>query len=331
MAMASSGQEEDVNQLAAELSKTLKDGERILAPTRRPDGSLRKPIRIRAGYVPQDEVAKYQSKGALWKKEMQSLQEVPPGYDLDSEAKPKTKAAKRNERKKEKRQQVQNNSGIRSTPYRPAGTIACLEGTLYTSEPSLDDKLEVYELEVYELKEETDEEEGGAFYNNESIEFSVVVEVDCGRRNDAHGIISCFCSGRDNGYVMWPSIKLSMAALDKGKNSDKNEDSAEDASQGSEPVDSVVSQMNGLAISSNSAVVTPPLDVTESSTPSDHISDIDKRIRALKKKIRLSEAQQQKTIQQEMKPEQMEKMTKLEGWRNELKLLEDRKAELLTS
>ncbi|KAG5525915.1 hypothetical protein RHGRI_032271 [Rhododendron griersonianum] len=186
MAMASSGQEEDVNQLAAELSKTLKDGERILGPTRRPDGSLRKPIRIRAGYVPQDEVAKYQSKGAL-------------------------------------------------------------------------------------------------------------------------------------------------AALDKGKNSDKNEDSAEDASQGSEPVDSVVSQMNGLAISSNSAVVTPPLDVTESSTPSDHISDIDKRIRALKKKIRLSEAQQQKTIQQEMKPEQMEKMTKLEGWRNELKLLEDRKAELLAS
>lgn len=76
-----------------------------------------------------------------------------------------------------------------------------------------------------------------------------------------------------------------QAALDKGKNSDKNEDSAEDASQGSEPVDSVVSQMNDLAISSNSAVVTPPLDPTESSNPSDHISDIDKRIRALKKKV----------------------------------------------
>lgn len=49
----------------AELSKTLKDGERILAPTRRPDGTLRKPIRIRAGYFPQDEVAIYQSKGSL--------------------------------------------------------------------------------------------------------------------------------------------------------------------------------------------------------------------------------------------------------------------------
>lgn len=59
------GEEDEVNQLAAELGKTLKEGERILAPTRRPDGTLRKPIRIRAGYVPQDEVAIYQSKGSL--------------------------------------------------------------------------------------------------------------------------------------------------------------------------------------------------------------------------------------------------------------------------
>lgn len=36
---------------------------------------------------------------------MQS-QEVPPGYDTDSHTKPKTKAVKRNERKKEKRHQV---------------------------------------------------------------------------------------------------------------------------------------------------------------------------------------------------------------------------------
>lgn len=49
----------------AELSKNLKEGERIVEPTRRPDGTLRKPIRIRAGYVPQDEVVVYQSKGSL--------------------------------------------------------------------------------------------------------------------------------------------------------------------------------------------------------------------------------------------------------------------------
>lgn len=42
-----------------------KEGERILAATRRPDGTLRKPVRIRAGYTPQDEVAIYQSKAAL--------------------------------------------------------------------------------------------------------------------------------------------------------------------------------------------------------------------------------------------------------------------------
>ncbi|KAH9299818.1 hypothetical protein KI387_031500, partial [Taxus chinensis] len=81
---------------------TLKEGERILAPTRRPDGTLRKPIRIRAGYVPQEEVAIYQSKGALLRK---SMPEVPPGYDPVADTKPKTKSAKRNERKKEKKHQ----------------------------------------------------------------------------------------------------------------------------------------------------------------------------------------------------------------------------------
>ncbi|EPS67994.1 hypothetical protein M569_06778 [Genlisea aurea] len=87
--------------------KALKDGERILAPTRRPDGTLRKPIRIRAGYVPQDEVAIYQSKGAIWRKEMEVLQDVPPGYDpvVVEPPKPKSRSAKRNEKKKEKRQQ----------------------------------------------------------------------------------------------------------------------------------------------------------------------------------------------------------------------------------
>ncbi|OEL21310.1 hypothetical protein BAE44_0017671 [Dichanthelium oligosanthes] len=82
-----------------------KEGERIIAPTRRPDGTLRKAIRIRAGYVPQEEVAIYQSKGAQMRK---SGPDVPPGYDpaLAADAKPKTKAAKRNERRKEKRQQA---------------------------------------------------------------------------------------------------------------------------------------------------------------------------------------------------------------------------------
>ncbi|KAL6964355.1 hypothetical protein U1Q18_035410 [Sarracenia purpurea var. burkii] len=230
MAMASSGHsgggEEEAKQLEAQFSKTLKEGERILAPTRRPDGTLRKPIRIRAGYVPQEEVAIYQSKGALWRKEMQLSQEMPPGYDPDLDSKPRTKSAKRNERKKEKRQQ---------------------------------------------------------------------------------------------------------AALDRGKNLENDEVPAEDACQGSESVETVVSQMKDLAISANSVGVTPPSNSTQCSPLPDDIPDIDKKIRALRKKIRLAEAQQQKSLQQDMKPEQLERMAKLEGWRTELKLLEERKPELVTS
>jgi hypothetical protein len=45
--------------------KQNQQGERILAPTRRPDGTYRKQVRIRAGYTPQDEVAIYQPKPAL--------------------------------------------------------------------------------------------------------------------------------------------------------------------------------------------------------------------------------------------------------------------------
>ncbi|PKU82078.1 hypothetical protein MA16_Dca004095 [Dendrobium catenatum] len=86
------------------LMKMPKEGERILAPSRRPDGTLRKPIRIRAGYIAQEEVAIYQSKGTLMRKAAESL--VPPGYDPALDAKPKTKSAKRNERKKEKKLQV---------------------------------------------------------------------------------------------------------------------------------------------------------------------------------------------------------------------------------
>lgn len=41
------------------------DGEKILPGSRRPDGTLRKERRIRAGYTPQDEQPVYQSVGAL--------------------------------------------------------------------------------------------------------------------------------------------------------------------------------------------------------------------------------------------------------------------------
>ncbi|KAL0293745.1 UNVERIFIED_CONTAM: Partner of Y14 and mago [Sesamum calycinum] len=225
MASSGNGGAEDASELAAELGKTLKEGERILTPTRRPDGTLRKPIRIRAGYVPQDEVAIYQSKGAIVMEEGDvGDARGAAGYDQVVEPKPKSKSAKRNERKKEKRQQ---------------------------------------------------------------------------------------------------------AALEKGKDSEQNDVfSVDDSNDLPENVESVSSKMNGLSLSGNASLATPPTSSTECSTPEGQIQDIDKKIRALKKKIRMTEAQKQNTAEKDMKPEQLEKVAKLEGWQNELKLLEDKRAEL---
>lgn len=224
------GGEEQLTRLA-ELSKNLKEGERILAPTRRPDGTLRKPIRIRAGYVPQEEVAIYQSKGTLLKKEM-AAQVGPPGYDPELDAKPKTKAGKRNERKKEKRLQ------------------AALE-----KDKNLD------------VTGETEKEEA-------------------------------------------PTVA--------------------DLGNGVESVEQLTSQMNELGVSLNDTVITPSSESMEGSNSGNPVQEIDKRIRALKKKIRLLEAQQLKTTQ-DMKPEQLDKLSKLEGWRMELQQLEDQRAEMAGS
>lgn len=81
---------------------------------------------------------------------------------------------------------------------------------------------------------------------------------------------------------------LWQAALDKGKSSEKNDTSSvEDSSNILEPEETVTSQMNELNISSNSSVVNPPSNSTESLTPVDYLQDIDKKIRALKKKVKL--------------------------------------------
>ncbi|KAL6649626.1 hypothetical protein ACP70R_013850 [Stipagrostis hirtigluma subsp. patula] len=198
-----------------------KEGERIIAPTRRPDGTLRKAIRIRAGYVPQEEVAIYQSKGALMRK---SGPDMPPGYDpaLALEAKPKTKAAKRNERRKEKRQQASSSN-------------------------------------------------------------------------------------------------------DKGKSLDVEEVDAGETNKQRDTVDSVTKQISGIAISESAVVATPSTNATENLQPESSAPDIDKKIRALKKKIRLAEAQLQGDPEK-LKSETLEKMKKIEGWREELKLLENKRA-----
>ncbi|ONK65432.1 uncharacterized protein A4U43_C07F37060 [Asparagus officinalis] len=90
-------------------------------------------------------------------------------------------------------------------------------------------------------------------------------------------------------------------------------------------VETVTNQISNLSVSSAAEVPSPSTDQIETSKNEDVGQDIDKRIRALKKKIRLAEAQL-KGDQQNMKPEQLEKLSKIEGWCKELKALEDKKA-----
>ncbi|KAJ0248135.1 Partner of Y14 and mago [Hirschfeldia incana] len=223
--MGSSNRSGEQRKQMAGLSKNLKEGERILEPTRRPDGTLRKPIRIRAGHVPEDEVVIYQSKGSLMKKEMAS--QGPPGYEPDPTPKPKTKAAKRNERKREKRLQA------------------------------------------------------------------AVEKGNCSEDGSASNI-------------------------------DKEE--AVPIATGPQSVNALVSGLDALNVSSNSDVPSRASDLGEARNQGTAGEDTEKRIRTLKKKIRLTEAQQQKTASQDLKPEQLEKFSKLEEWRQELKALEAKEA-----
>ena len=41
------------------------DGERVIQGSRRPDGTYRKDVKVRAGYVPQDEQPVYVPRGAV--------------------------------------------------------------------------------------------------------------------------------------------------------------------------------------------------------------------------------------------------------------------------